>query len=137
MPAPHPIIAIERSALDRWGNGDPSGFLEVYDDTITYFDPATDRRLDGLDAMRQYYEPFTGKITVDRYEMLHPHVQDYGDTAVLTYNLRSHARRPDGSWTWVQWNSTVVYRKLGATWKSVHSHWSYVKPELKQAPPLG
>ena len=23
------IIAMERSALDRWGGGDPSGFLEI------------------------------------------------------------------------------------------------------------
>src|SRR5215813_8519984 len=35
------ILMLERSALDRWGNGDPGGFLELYADDITYFDPAT------------------------------------------------------------------------------------------------
>ena len=24
------VISLERAAMDRWGNGDPSGFLEIY-----------------------------------------------------------------------------------------------------------
>jgi hypothetical protein len=31
-----------------------------------------------------------------------------------------------------RWNSTEVYLRVGGTWKIVHSHWSYTKPELKQ-----
>jgi hypothetical protein len=33
------IIALEHAALDRWGQGDPGGFLESYAVDITYFDP--------------------------------------------------------------------------------------------------
>src|SRR5262249_54934932 len=40
------VMALERAALDRWGKGDPSGFLETYASEITYFDPATERRVD-------------------------------------------------------------------------------------------
>src|SRR5512147_2730445 len=36
------ILALERRALDRWGKGDPGGFLELYAADITYFDPATE-----------------------------------------------------------------------------------------------
>lgn len=33
------IIDLERGALDRWGRGDPSGFLEISAPDVVYFDP--------------------------------------------------------------------------------------------------
>ena len=33
------IIELERAALDRWGRGDPSGFLEISAPEVVYFDP--------------------------------------------------------------------------------------------------
>ena len=35
---PDQIIATERAALDRWGRGDPQGFLEIMAPEVTYFD---------------------------------------------------------------------------------------------------
>src|SRR5262249_39400656 len=35
------------AALERWGKGDPDGFLEIYADEITYFDLTQERRVDG------------------------------------------------------------------------------------------
>lgn len=32
------IIGMERAALDRWGNGDPGGFLEISAEDVSYFD---------------------------------------------------------------------------------------------------
>ncbi len=63
---------LERGALDRWGKGDPDGFLELYAADITYFDPVTARRIDGHQAMANYYRPWVGKIEIARYEMLNP-----------------------------------------------------------------
>ena len=57
------IIGLERAALDRWGKGDPSGFLEVYGDAITYFDPLPAQRIDGRQAMADYYRPWTWSFT--------------------------------------------------------------------------
>jgi len=34
-----------------------------------------------------------------------------------------------------RWNSTEVYAQFEGKWKIIHSHWSYIKPELKT--PLG
>ncbi|HJU66518.1 MAG TPA: nuclear transport factor 2 family protein [Gemmatimonadaceae bacterium] len=118
------IIALERAALDRWGNGDPSGFLETYAQEITYFDVGTERRLDGHAAMTEYLRPITGKIKIPRYEMIGPKVQRHGDVAVLTYNLRSEGVQPDGKQVTVRWNSTSVYARMGREWKMIHSHWS-------------
>lgn len=128
---PEAIIALERAALDRWGNGDPQGYLETYAPDITYFAPGGESRVDGLGAMKKLLIPITGKIKVDHYEMVAPKVQHMGDVAVLSYNLVSHAKRPNGAVV-VYWNSTAVYGRVGGKWKIIHSHWSFTKPETKE-----
>ena len=122
------VIALERFALDRWGRGDPSGFLQIYAPEITYFDTATERRLDGHAAMAEYVRPLTGRINIPRYEMIGPRVQRRGDVAVLTYNLRSEAIQPDGRQVTVRWNSTSVYARSRRQWRMIHSHWSLTAP---------
>jgi len=126
-----PIVTLERGALDRWGRGDPGGYLDLYARNVTYFDPMRERRIDGLDAMKQALEPIRGLVKIDNYEMIAPRVDRAGDTAVLTYNLVSHGRGPDGKAITARWNSTVVYRQIDRRWQIVHSHWSFTKPELK------
>ena len=68
--SPEKIIAMERGALDRWGKGDPQGYLEIMASDLTYFDPTRDKRLDGLGAMKEFLQPFTGKIRIDRYKKI-------------------------------------------------------------------
>ena len=43
--APPDVIAMERAALDRWGKGDPQGYLEIMANEMTYFDMETKRSL--------------------------------------------------------------------------------------------
>ncbi len=129
---PETIIALERAALDRWGKGDPQGYLATYAPDVTYFDPEQQGRVDGLGAMKELYGPLTGKIKIDHYEMIGPKVQHRGDVAVLSYNLVSYAKRPNGGSVIVRWNSTEVYGRIQGKWKIIHSHWSYTKPELKR-----
>ena len=122
------ILSLERAALDRWGKGDPDGFLELYAADITYFDPVTALRIDGHPAMAEYYRPWVGKIHVARYEMLNPRVVVGGDLALLTYNLVNYLRDAEGVESLgTRWNSTTVYRRQGDTWKAVHSHWSFTR----------
>jgi ketosteroid isomerase-like protein len=122
------IIALERGALDRWGKGDPQGYLELYAPDITYFDPMQERRVDGAATMQKLYGPIKGMVRVDSYEMVEPKVQQRGDLAVLTFNLVSHARRPTGDTITVRWNSTEVYARTRGKWSIIHSHWSFTKP---------
>lgn len=130
---PETIIALERSALDRWNTGDPGGYLDNYAPDISYFDPTTEKRVDGIEAMQSYYKPLAGKIHSDRYEMQNVRVQHYGDTAVLSYHLINFGVTFDGKPVVPNrpWNSTKVYARVGGQWKLVHDHWSYIKPELK------
>ena len=121
------IIALERGALDRWGRGDPNGYLELYAPDVEYFDPNVERRVDGLAAMTRLLGPIKGKVKVERFEMIAPRVHRSGDLALLTYNLVSEPRLPSGQVMAVRWNSTVVYRSTGGRWRILHSHWSLTK----------
>jgi len=123
------IFAMERAALDRWGKGDPWGFTEISADEVTYFDTGTERRVDGLEALRRLYAPREGKISIERYEMINPKVQAHDDTAVLTFNLIDYVPTQEGSIREVCWNSTEVYSRINGEWKIIHTHWSRPKPQ--------
>jgi ketosteroid isomerase-like protein len=117
------IIAFEKGALDKWNQGNPNGYLEISADDVTYFDPFTDQRLDGIETLRQYYEPIIGKIHA-RYEMFNPNVTATANMAVLTFNLHSF----EGEKVF-KWNCTEVYRlEPNGQWKIVQTHWSFIKP---------
>jgi ketosteroid isomerase-like protein len=117
------IIAMEESALDRWGKGDPSGFLEISAPDVVYFDPSLDKRLDGLDALKNLYEGLRGKLHVDHYELVNPQVQLCGDCAVLTFNYIGYS----GGGIF-RWNCTEVYRHRNDRWEIIQTHWSFTKP---------
>ncbi len=118
------LIELERAALDRWNNGDPTGYLELYSDDFSYFDEETKARVDGLNAIRKLYAPLAGKIYNARYEMLNPKVQWFGQTGILSFNLVTYSKEGDVT---SRWNSTEVYSKYDEKWKIVHSHWSFTK----------
>lgn len=121
------IIALEKNALEKWNQGNPDVYLALSADNVTYFDPSIERRLDGLEALKKYYEPVRGLVHVSKYEMLNPQVCASKEMAVLTYNLHSHL---DSGVS--KWNCTEVYKlEKDGKWKIVHTHWSYIKPELK------
>ncbi len=111
---------MEKAALSRWGNGDPSGFLEISAPGVVYFDPYIERRIDGLEALSKYYEAIRGKIHIDRFELMNPKVLVIGDAAVLTFNYISYTGQEPN-----RWNCTEVYRQLEGQWRIVQTHWSY------------
>ena len=129
------LVALERSALDRWIKSDPQGYLDIQAAEVTYFDPFTDKRVDGQDAMvvrlapmRKMKPPFMDP----RYEMINPKTQRHGDVALLTFNLVNYGTPPDASErVLARWNSTEVYARLDGKWQIIHSHWSFVQPEVK------
>ncbi len=113
------LVALERAALDRWGAGDPSGYLEISAPDVTYFDPYLERRLDGIEALSAWYAPLRGTIRIDRYDMIEPKLQLCGEAAVLTFNLASYSGT-----TTMHWNCTEVYQRDKQGWCLVHTHWS-------------
>ncbi len=116
------LLKLERAALDRWGKGDPDGYLEISAPQATYFDPFVPRRLHGLPAIQAWLEQVRGKIKIDRDEIIEPLVQVIGDAAVLSFQFVSH-----GSEGAMHWNCSEVYQRLDGAWKIIHTHWSFTK----------
>ncbi|MDH4158277.1 MAG: DUF4440 domain-containing protein [candidate division Zixibacteria bacterium] len=119
------IVALEKTALTRWGNGDPHGFVGLSSEDMTYFDPDLATRLDGHAAYGELMVSLEGKISVARFEMPNHRVQLYGDVGILTFNL-VNCNADDTVRS--RWNSTEVYHKQEGAWKLVHSHWSLTRP---------
>ena len=122
------IIALEQGALDRWGRGDPMGFVEIAAPQITYFDPDVERRVDGIEAFTKLMEGIKGKIFMDGYELLNPTVERVDEMAVLSFNYTSWGESEGEPWR-SNWNSSEAYRKIDGSWRLVHSHWSRTQPE--------
>lgn len=120
------IIALERSALERWNQGDPYGYLDLSAEDVVYFDPFTEKRLNGKASLKEHYDPIIGQVNVYKYEMLFPKVQAGSDMAVLTFNLISYSGDSVS-----KWNCTEVYRlENGNNWKIIQTHWSFIRPGL-------
>lgn len=114
------IIAMETAALERWGRGDPGGFLEISAPDVVYFDPYREQRVDGIEALTRLYQTFWGQIHIDRFQLLNPLVQVCGDVAVLTFNYISWSGQDTD-----RWNCTEVYRRDDDQWRIIQTHWSY------------
>ena len=121
------LMALEAAAMERGRKGDPDGFLDLSVADVTYFDPDTPRRLDGLQALAAEYAKGRGKIHYDVMEFIAPKVQVHGDAAVLTYRFFSTRLNADGSIAQrTPWNCTEVYARINGRWKIVHTHWSFI-----------
>jgi len=117
----HEVVALERAALERWGKGDPGGFLEICAPDVVYFDPSLERRIDGLAALTRYYEGLWGTVSFERFELINPQVQVVGDAAILTFNYASYGAAGGPS----RWNCTEVFRREADVWRIIQTHWSY------------
>jgi hypothetical protein len=117
------IVALERSAMEGWLQGNPDAFLKLADPDITYFHSTQPDRLVGLQAVKALCETYRGRPLFDRYEIGEPRVAVSGGTAVLTYVLTT--RNGD---VVRRWHATVVYRDGAAGWKTIHAHFSQAAP---------
>ncbi len=112
------LEALERQALGAWGSGDPEPNLALLAEDVTYFDDGQKRRLDGLAAVKAYFEPFRGKPLFSSFEIADARVQRSGDCAVLTYRLLLNGN---------PFHTTEVFERRREGWRIIHSHFSKAK----------
>ena len=112
------ILAMEKAALEEWLQGNPTGYLNIYAENFTYFDPI--QRINGFEKIKEFYESLRGSVQVEKYEIIDPVIQIFGETAVLSYGLVTHSNDKV-----IGENCTEVYQKQpDKQWKIIHSHWS-------------
>jgi ketosteroid isomerase-like protein len=121
------ILAMERQAMDGWLKGNPDPVLAIADAEITYFHIMTEKRIDGLPALKALFETYRGTPLFDSYEIVDPKVQVSTDTAVLTYLF---VRRNSAATS--RWNATQVYQRKKEGWRVIHTHYSQTRPPAAQ-----
>jgi hypothetical protein len=116
------VLAMERQSMEGWLKGDSGPMLAAADAEITYFHMMTEKRLEGVAALKALYDGYRGRPLFDSYEIAEPKVQVSGAVALLTYQLVTR----NGSLT-RRWNATLVYRRNQEGWRVIHSHFSQVQ----------
>lgn len=109
-----------RSAAQSWGT--------IADD-YTEFNPQVPTLVQGKALAGRFYDASLqggGKGLVS--EMLNPHVQVYGDTAILAYNYAGLSQDREGKIENNLAKSTRVYVRQNGKWMLVHANFAPVVP---------
>lgn len=127
------IIGLEKSALDKWFNGDTSGYERLWSErSFTYFDGAVPERIDDHASIAAFLKTIDGKLFADSYNFRNPRVQLGQDMAVLTYQLFAKTTLID-----MEYNCIEVYQKEDdGVWRVIHSTWSFIRPMDKDFTPV-
>ncbi len=122
------IIGLEKAALDKWFNGDTSGYDRLWSTrSFSYFDGVVTRRVDDHETISESLKALDGKLFADHYDFCHPRVQFGIDMAVLTYQLYAKTTLID-----MEYNCIEVYQKEDdGQWHVIHSTWSFIRPMEK------
>ncbi len=119
------VISLERAALDKWFNGDTSGYEQLWSKrSFTYFDSVSDKRIDDHETIAQFLKTIDGKLFAKSYDFRVPRVQIGKDMVVLTYQLFA-----DTTLINMAYNCIDVYRKEdNGEWHVIHSTCSFIRP---------
>ncbi len=122
------IIGLEKAALDKWFNGDTSGYDRLWSKrSFSYFDGVVTRRVDDHETIAETLKGIEGKLFADHYDFRCPRVQLGVDMAVLTYQLFAKTTLID-----MEYNCVEVYQKEeDGEWRVIHSTWSFIRPMEK------
>lgn len=116
------IIALERSALDKWAHSNTMGYIDISADDVTWFDFTGDEQLvEGRNAVKKFLSPLSGQIPLHNYEIVNPKVQVYENCAILTFHWKAVT---NDSKPLPGWKATSVYYWKDGKWQQVHANWS-------------
>ncbi|WP_281635400.1 nuclear transport factor 2 family protein [Flavobacterium marginilacus] len=119
------IIDLEMTALDKWFNGDSSGYRDLWSKTnFSYFDGVFDHRIDTHEEISKFVTSVVdGKLYAKSYDFTNPRVQFGQDIAILTFQLHADTSLID-----MHYNCIEIYQKEGDSWSVIHSTWSFIRP---------
>lgn len=119
------LIGLERAALDKWFNGDTSGYEQLWSKrSFTYFDSVSDKRIDDHATIAEFLKTIDGKLYAKSYDFRVPRVQAGSDMAVLTYQLFADTTLINMTYNCIE----VFQKEENGEWHVVHSTWSFIRP---------
>lgn len=119
------IIGLEKSAIDKFFNGDMSGYRHLWSkNSFSYFDALTKERVEKFSDMLTFLDNLEGKLKASDYQILSPRVQFGVDMAILTFQLFAHTNFSN-----IEYNCIEVFQKeADGEWHVIHSTWSTIRP---------
>ena len=119
------IINMEKDALNKWFNGDSSGYRQLWSEkSFTYFDGVFDHRVDTHLEISEFVKSVVdGSLYAKSYDFINPRVQFGQDMAVLTFQLHANTNLIN-----MHYNCIEVYQKEEYGWRVIHSTWSFIRP---------
>lgn len=119
------LIEKEKDALEKWLNGDTSGYLELWSKhNFSYFDGVCEHRVDTHEEVKDFVmKVVEGKLRGKHHEFTNARVQIGVGMAVLTYELYQETNLID-----VHYNCIEVFQKEADDWHVIHSTWSIKRP---------
>lgn len=121
------IIGLEKAALNKWFNGDTSGYNQLWSRrNFSYFDAVVSERIDSHTEIEKVLATIEGKLFADSYDFCNPRVQFSDDMSmgVLTYQLYAKTTLIDMAYNCIE----VYHKETDGQWHVVHSTWSFIRP---------
>ena len=117
------LLEITRQMLDAINYGDADTYARLCAPELTCFEELAPYRIDGIDFHRAVIQGMAAnpELAPARCDMLTPHVQLYGDAAVVTYT-RMMSYFDDGYPRMTTANESRVYIRQAGEWRMVHFH---------------
>jgi ketosteroid isomerase-like protein len=115
------VLGVIAAWNEAFARNDAAAYFEFIDDDITVLTPSNPYRVEGVHDDREEFERglAEGSGRVGYFQELQPHVQRYGDVAVVTYFSRG-AYGVEGRTLYLKETDVLVRRPDG--WKIVHIH---------------
>lgn len=117
------LIEITWRMLHSIHTGDVHTYAELSCDDLSCYEDVCVYRIDGLEfhlaLIRLMAE--AKENSPARFDILHPRVQLYGDTGIVTYT-RLMTFDDEGHPLWRTYNETRVFIRQNGKWKMAHFH---------------
>lgn len=119
----HEVLDVIEAFNRAFADNDPDRYFTFIDEDITVLTPSNPYRVEGIPDDREEFEwgIRTGKSRIGYFQEMQPHVQLYGDVAVVTYYSRG-SYGPEGGETVAYLKETDVLVRRENGWKIVHIH---------------
>lgn len=117
------LLAITWKMLNAIHKGDAALYESLCTADLTCFEDVCPYRIDGVEFHLTMIREMANNPALDpaRFDMLTPHVQVYGDSAIVTYT-RLMSYIDTGKPRWTTFNETRVFVKQDGDWKMAHFH---------------
>lgn len=115
------LLTLLNPAIERWRQGDPMGYAELFSNDATYFGPGTNGQVIGREAVINHFKPFTGLIQLPKMTSSNLLLQVIGNHRILSCNWSEFDAEDNPLNTW---NSSEFWSFIDDRWQIIHAHWS-------------